>query len=319
MKHYTDCAEVRAEFQALLDEELSSEEQTAMEEHLAECAECLRKLGALKKATELRENLDPTTVEFERSPNAIRTVSYRPVALAAATLAMLAGVSYMAMKGIGDTPTAPATSDQPTNPAPDESSKDYWGNEQQPVATSRNAPPPLEVDFNSPEYQKKIEAWRKLHQEAEARGGSGIQEQTAEITFPSSRKPGEMGIYPQPPAPTPEEAAKIIPSEEAKAILNRFTISDAGLWTEKGYANQPLTVLKPATKEYFDMQSARPDIVRIVRHTRDIIFSHEKKWYSISHEGPLIYDQVLGHPHPKSRKLKSETEPETEPEVRAEN
>ncbi len=41
--------EVREDFSALLDNELTHEERELVEGHLSECAECLRELDALKR------------------------------------------------------------------------------------------------------------------------------------------------------------------------------------------------------------------------------------------------------------------------------
>ena len=103
----------------------------------------------------------------------------------------------------------------------------------------------------------------------------------------------------------PEDSNKVPKGTtgDAKVLIGRFTISDKGLWTEKGYTDQPLTLLKPLTTEYTDMMYEKANLVNLTRHTRDIIFSYEGKWYQIAHIGPLIYDPILGNPHPKSRKL----------------
>ena len=44
-----DCAEVREEFSALLDGELTPEARAVIEAHLSECAECLRELERFKR------------------------------------------------------------------------------------------------------------------------------------------------------------------------------------------------------------------------------------------------------------------------------
>lgn len=57
MKIYGDCEEVREDFSALLDGELSADERDAMETHLSECAACLRELDGYKQVNNLYETL----------------------------------------------------------------------------------------------------------------------------------------------------------------------------------------------------------------------------------------------------------------------
>jgi hypothetical protein len=47
------CEQIRSEFSALLDEELNPEDKELVEEHLSECAECLRELHSFKKVSDL--------------------------------------------------------------------------------------------------------------------------------------------------------------------------------------------------------------------------------------------------------------------------
>ncbi|MCH7959608.1 MAG: zf-HC2 domain-containing protein [Candidatus Hydrogenedentes bacterium] len=49
MKAYSNCEDVREDFSALLDGELSPQEQEAVESHLADCSQCLRELDGLKR------------------------------------------------------------------------------------------------------------------------------------------------------------------------------------------------------------------------------------------------------------------------------
>ena len=49
MKRHANCMEIREDFSALLDDELTLEERELVEGHLSECAECLRELDALKR------------------------------------------------------------------------------------------------------------------------------------------------------------------------------------------------------------------------------------------------------------------------------
>ena len=53
MKSYVECQEVREDFSALLDGELNTQEQEAVESHLSECSECLRELDGLNRVDSL--------------------------------------------------------------------------------------------------------------------------------------------------------------------------------------------------------------------------------------------------------------------------
>ncbi len=104
------CEETRDEFSALLDGELDTGRRTAVERHLAECAECLRELGRYQKVSDLYANLEAVHApeDFEQrvarairpktTPFPLRRAPWRrlvPV-LAAAALALIA-VTYFAV------------------------------------------------------------------------------------------------------------------------------------------------------------------------------------------------------------------------------
>jgi len=59
LKRYSNCMEVREDFSSLLDDELNSDERDQIEGHLAECADCLRELDALKRVDVLYRDLEP--------------------------------------------------------------------------------------------------------------------------------------------------------------------------------------------------------------------------------------------------------------------
>lgn len=68
MKTYAECREVREEFSALLDGELSLDEREAVEAHLAECSDCLRLLDGLKRVDTAYRKLPPVA-----APDALET------------------------------------------------------------------------------------------------------------------------------------------------------------------------------------------------------------------------------------------------------
>ncbi len=61
VKDYTDCGDVRAEFSALLDGELTQDERDGVERHLGDCAECLRELHQMQRVNHLYGDLPRVT------------------------------------------------------------------------------------------------------------------------------------------------------------------------------------------------------------------------------------------------------------------
>ncbi|MDK1022370.1 MAG: zf-HC2 domain-containing protein, partial [Candidatus Hydrogenedentes bacterium] len=112
MKRYTNCMEVREDFSALLDDELTLEEREQIEGHLSECAECLRELDALKqvdvaygalstvKAPEdfeegVRQAIRPRALWFPALGGARSARWMRPAAVMAALLLVMFGALYV--------------------------------------------------------------------------------------------------------------------------------------------------------------------------------------------------------------------------------
>ena len=111
MKEYATCAEARDEFSALLDGELDADAQEGLERHLAECSDCLRDLDGLKKVSDTYRELPAADLpedfaksihgEFEsadidlyNSGRVAQAVSFKPVLVALAALALMAMLSY---------------------------------------------------------------------------------------------------------------------------------------------------------------------------------------------------------------------------------
>jgi len=109
------CNEVREEFSALLDGELSPEKRDSVEGHLAQCADCLRELDALRRVNTLFAQLDEKTApeDFEArlqkslTPSSVRFLRFSglqrkalwPV-LSAAVLFLVFG-GYLVLIGSG--------------------------------------------------------------------------------------------------------------------------------------------------------------------------------------------------------------------------
>lgn len=110
-----DCTEVREEFSALLDGELSPERRADVEAHLAACADCLRELDKLKRIDTMYRDLAPQEApeDFEervraaRRENVVafrrpRRMAYRlwPVLAAAAMLFVVVGLFVLRLDRI---------------------------------------------------------------------------------------------------------------------------------------------------------------------------------------------------------------------------
>ena len=69
--------EVREEFSALLDDELTPDERERIEMHLSECADCLRELDSLKRVDVLYSGLSPVNVPEDFEERVLRAVRPR--------------------------------------------------------------------------------------------------------------------------------------------------------------------------------------------------------------------------------------------------
>ena len=104
--------EIREDFSALLDDELTLEERELVEAHLSECAECLRELDALKqvdvaysalspmKAPEgfeegVRQAIRPRTLRFPALGEGRSMRWMRPVAAIAALVLVMFGARFV--------------------------------------------------------------------------------------------------------------------------------------------------------------------------------------------------------------------------------
>jgi len=109
-----DCAEVREEFSALLDGELTPEARVAIEAHLSECAECLRELDRFKRVDAAYRALPQhrAPADFEQRvagalrPKAIRlrrpALRHRrvwPLLAAAAMVLVMLGGAFLQLRG----------------------------------------------------------------------------------------------------------------------------------------------------------------------------------------------------------------------------
>lgn len=217
-------------------------------------------------------------IDFDPSARVTQHISYRPVIMAAVSVSLMAGFSYFISQGLnasqGDMPT-------PENTQTTQAQEDtYWGDEN--ASPNPKGQPPLDglsEKTPAPDMGKQITQTVTLRFSDEATP-----------TTPTGERPHGDKL-------------------SAAELTAQFTISEEGLWTQNEYAGEAITQLKPLTDAYTNLLFDRPYLKNLTRHTRDIIFSHEGRWYQIAHIGPLMYDPILGDPHPKSRVLTPEETP----------
>ncbi|MCF6283993.1 MAG: anti-sigma factor, partial [Candidatus Hydrogenedentes bacterium] len=95
------CKQIQTEFSALLDDELDTEDRELVEEHLAECAECLRELHGFQQVTDAYRYHHPVKApdDFEErlrealAPAPARHTLAWPVWKFAAAAVVLLGIS----------------------------------------------------------------------------------------------------------------------------------------------------------------------------------------------------------------------------------
>lgn len=92
------CEQIRNEFSALLDDELNSEDRELVEEHLSECAECLRELHGYKQVSDVYfyhhpvkapDNFDELLKEALAPPPSSTGMGWSPWRMAAAAAIVL--------------------------------------------------------------------------------------------------------------------------------------------------------------------------------------------------------------------------------------
>lgn len=325
MSDNTPCESIREEFSALLDGELTADEQARIDEHLLGCSECLRSLDAMKKVMGLydelprveapedvldgvHEALDDTTVEFERANDGNQRVSYRPVLIAAATLALMAGVSYIAVEGLD-------SQRQYAAEAPEASMEADVAMVEESIASEATVMRDAAVQQVKEKTAGELESKDK-HGHGHSHEGHSHGEESGTPQSPMLKAKPKL-IFSDEEVEIPGADIRVVTPEIEEyrknlkeKVYSAYTIREDGLWIEKGYTDQALTTLKPGTDDYVIMLGEKEYLSALTRHTRDIIFSYEGQWYRIAHIGPLISDIVLGEPHPNSRKKPTDPVPQ---------
>lgn len=119
------CEQIRSEFSALLDDELNSEDRELVEEHLAECAECLRELHGFKQVADAYRYHHPVKApdDFEErlrdamAPAPARFGQQWPAARLAAAAAIVVGIGLAYWRMSGPEPGAFQTTMRAEEPA----------------------------------------------------------------------------------------------------------------------------------------------------------------------------------------------------------
>jgi hypothetical protein len=274
-----ECNDIRENFSALLDSELSSEEREHVENHLAQCSECLRALDGLQRvdglyralpeidapdrlANAVREALRPKERPrnwFERLPR-VRLVEAAVVLLVVGGLATMVGVRV-------DAPVRVAKL-EPASSAVAESTEEKRSDSKE--------------DFDlAPIPEAEMVADQAFTDDAPALG------EAAEDSF-------DKGVRTESPAPAPAKPsrrqtpqapkAKAIraPQEAAIAkIAPRVFEERDGIHYEVGYESQELTRITRDTAAFETLLEghavAREDIAR---HDRIVIRLGET-WYLV--------------------------------------
>lgn len=245
---YSNCDEVRLEFSALLDDELSAGERRAIEAHLAECPECLHLFRQFQQVDQLFEDLpqreapaeleagirEALTTERKQVKTFLRSRHTRqrvwPLLAAAAVFVVLAGgVLLMATGEFGpesyqlaqfDEPaeqeeTAPAPRDEPRmdvmmETAPD--APDAGPMDSRENDALEDADQELMNDIEDDGQRPGIDAGRGLKREAQEEAPNFEQEGGAQSSRPRAR----AQELPEPP-PDADRAPETAEEPEAEA------------------------------------------------------------------------------------------------------
>lgn len=249
---YSNCEEVRLEFSALLDDELSAGERRAIEAHLADCPECLRRFHQFQQVDQMYQGLPQGEAPDELEPRIREALTAEreqvkpfprprharqrvwPLLAAAAAFAILAGgVLMMATEDFGPESfqlarfDAPAEDEEaaPRAPAPEAGMDVMMG----------SAPDALDAE---PMDSPADEAWDDAAQELmmngiehygedpgiDARGGLGglgreapeVFEQDSPAQRPRPRAEEPELMEPPPDADTAPKAEEETPEPEAE-------------------------------------------------------------------------------------------------------
>lgn len=324
MKVYENCQEVREEFSALLDGELAVDEQDGVEQHLSGCAECLRELDGLKRVNDLYDGLpavnapeeftikvteeesDSNVVDLKSAARDTKPMSFRPLFAAAAMLALLASVSYLASQQMNRpesmemAASAPAVeADEAAGELASEAVLDELESQSTfTEATGDDAPLAEEVQIDPPAASEVPLESRVANQsagdaafEAEPPAAPPAPAPAADSNMPelADADVGSAGAGGASAAQSTQEVTgrreslqKAAPTLESLG----FTKNNEGTWVEEDYDDAATTTAAPGSDTYRMIVEKRPELVAHLVSGNDIILNVDGTWYRVELPSP---------------------------------
>lgn len=306
MKDYDDPMEMREDFSALLDGELSAEEREALEARLGDSAESLRELEAFRRVDALYRGLDEPEVpaDFEarlqeaiHGPKASVTPwsggaqQWRiPLALAAGVLMVLSlsiGIQTLKPEPIRIAKTEPAADTALMAQAESAPARGRMEGFEADAAVSA-APPTPEPSENvaglSAESRQRADDFadsvedRDMQQAAksaeEKEEGSGQPADEVQNAPEESTMRKQSAVAADVMAEAPAEAA---------AAQQTFSLKE-DVWVQDGYAEQTTTPLPRSDERLIGFADALPAIDDYLADPRARIFQVNGVWYWLAAE-----------------------------------
>lgn len=331
MRVYTGCTDVREDFSALLDDELAVDEREAIEAHLSECSDCLRALDGMKRvdvlfraapAVEAPPDLesrlrDVTKPRLLRFPKGFASLNRgASMMAAAAALILVAGVSFLTMRGSGAPESEMGHVAQGSQPEPapvmqsgGRDTDTATVSDTMPVEQAPAVPEPLTAEEVG---REPAEAAREMQRRA---GGMELTDVAALRNEAASDRDRQAPAAAPPPAaeaaPAPmdetvryEEILSAEPraraadeSTEAKAAgegaaanaAQKAASADAprtlerrdGVWYEAAYAGEPVTDIRPNDERFGAMIAKDAALRRYLQLSDPVVFRYEDTWYKL--------------------------------------
>lgn len=232
-----ECEQIRSEFSALLDDELNPEDRELVEEHLADCSECLRELHGYKRVSEayryhhpvmapadfearLREALDPARREHGRS-------RWAPYVLAlAACVTLVAGLAFWRAAQPGVAPMQLTSRDADSAAEAPERAADAPARVESPPSADAVDDAGASRAESLPETPESAPRTMKSRSAPEAEAAPPAPETSsaplAEEAAPSPESQPETATAPEPAAEPPAPEAEAAPQAgDSSALMQR--------------------------------------------------------------------------------------------------
>lgn len=274
------CAVVRDEFSALLDDELAPGARAEVEAHLGECSACLRALDGMKKVTDLYAALPRIGApeDFEaRVRRAVRPGLLRfpmPRTAAWASLAAAAGLAAIVVPRMlrEEAPRdaypmlaqqAEMRSVPPAGAGPSTDAGDLAA-EASPVAEAKPEPVP------SPEVA-----------EEEAMSMMAAAPVNAEAAAPEAASRAMAKAAPAPPVADKAADADLQTTVTWHAAGRAFTLLD-NAWVEAGGVETNTTELHANSREFQDLATKFPELLELTAAEIPVVFhAGDDTWYRL--------------------------------------